>query len=74
MFPITLNQPLPGDIDWTWDWSKITSLKMMYYIPESGDDGVYDFQILAELDEVLVSGELVYREVVLTGYTEVQNR
>ncbi len=67
MKTITLEEPTAGYIDWTWDWDDITTMRMIYHAPGTS----YDFKILAEL-QVMILGELVYKEVVIDGSTLIQ--
>ena len=67
MKTITLEEPTAGYIDWTWDWDDITTMRMIYHAPGTS----YNFKILAEL-QVMVLGELVYKEVVIDGSTLIE--
>lgn len=64
MKKITLNSPTEGD------WADVVGVEMLYYIPESGLDGTYNFEILLQM-QVPVGAEMVYVEEVITGFTSL---
>jgi RHS repeat-associated protein len=64
METITLNSPTEGD------WADVVGVEMLYYIPESGLDGTYNFEILLQM-QVPVGAETVYVEEVITGFTSL---